>query len=47
MDLPNCQNFIKCGQQGFVYVNGKFYCGGCIHRAQEKMREQEEKFLTE
>jgi hypothetical protein len=47
MDLPNCQNFIKCGQKGFVYVNGKIYCGNCISNAQKRMREQEEKFLTE
>jgi len=45
--LPNCQNFIKCGQQGFVYVNGKFYCGLCIANANKRQREQEEKFLTE
>jgi hypothetical protein len=47
MELPNCQNFIKCGQQGFVYVNGRFYCGKCISEADKKRKEQEDKFLTE
>jgi hypothetical protein len=47
MGLPECRNYKKCGNSGFIYIYGNFYCGNCVKKAQDKMRIAEEKMLIE
>lgn len=45
MSLPVCVNHKVCGGQGFIYIYGKYYCGECFLKAQEKIKAAQEAFL--
>lgn len=47
MELPNCRNFEVCGNLGFVYIYGNFYCGDCVKKYHEKLKLASEKLLIE
>jgi hypothetical protein len=46
--MPECRNFAKCGNLGFIYIYGNFYCSACYKKFEEKMRiATEEKLIQE
>ena len=45
--MPKCVNFDKCGNDGFIYIYGKYYCGLCYKKYTDKLQSATEKMLIE
>jgi len=46
-NIPKCANESKCGNKGFIYLDGKFWCGECMNRHIKRVAEAREKLMLE
>ena len=46
-ELPDCRNIKKCNNKGWIYIYGNFYCGDCVRKYNDKLKERDEKLLIE
>jgi len=44
---PRCKNFERCGNYGLTLLNGSWYCGECLTKYLNKLKEMREKIMME